>query len=220
MFHFGSNARAVRRVLTDVGFGRSMVNSAEWWAQILTRVRSRDEAAAAELVAALKPLVTRIVLTHLPREASADDLMQEVFMKVFSKLDQYAGVVPFEHWTSRVALNTCRDHLRARQRSREIRVSDLCEEEAAMLDAIAEENPSRPDSDHEGVAARDLAGKLLESLGPEDRIVVQMIDLEGRSAEEVRAVTGWSITGIRVRDFRARRKLRKTIEKLQKEGGR
>ena len=47
-----------------------------------------------------------------------------------------------------------------------------------------------------------------------------MIDLEGRSAEEVRAVTGWSITGIRVRAFRARRKLRKTIEKLPKEGGR
>ena len=67
MFHFGSNALAVRRVLTDVGFGRSMVNSAEWWAQILTRVRSRDEAAAAELVAALKPLVTRIVLRrHRP----------------------------------------------------------------------------------------------------------------------------------------------------------
>lgn len=198
----------------------NMTNSPEWWNHLLTRVRSRDEVAAAEMVSALKPLVTRIVLTNLPREAAADDLMQEVFMKVFSKLDQYAGVVPFEHWTSRVALNTCRDHLRARQRCREIRVSDLAEEEAAMLDAIADDNPSRPDSETHGVAARDLACKLLESLGPEDRIVIQMIDLEGRSAEEVRAVTGWSITGIRVRAFRARRRLRKTIEKLQKEGSR
>ena len=89
-----------------------------------------------------------------------------------------------------------------------------------MLDAIAEEDPSRHESATDSVAARDLATKLLDSLGPEDRIVIQMIDLEGRSAEEVRAVTGWSITGIRVRAFRARRRLRKTIEKLQKEGGR
>lgn len=197
-----------------------MTNSPEWWNHLLARVRSRDEAAAVELVSTLTPLVTRIVLTHLPREAAAEDLMQEVFMKVFGKLDQYAGVVPFEHWTARVALNTCRDHLRARQHSREIRVSDLAEEEAAVLDAIAEDNSSRSDSEADGVAARDLAAKLLESLGPEDRIVIQMIDLEGRSAEEVKAVTGWSITGIRVRAFRARRRLRKTIEKLQKEGGR
>ena len=62
------------------------------------------------------------------------------------------------------------------------------------------------------------AGNMLATLSPDDRLVVTLLDLEQRSAAEVRALTGWSITGIRVRAFRARRKLRKQLEHLQKEG--
>jgi RNA polymerase sigma-70 factor, ECF subfamily len=182
---------------------------------LLERVRSGDQSAATLLVATLLPLVRRIVCCHLPRAAAAEDLSQEVFMKIFSKLDQYAGLVPFEHWAARVALNTCRDHLRSQQRSRELRWSDLDESEAAVLENIAQSETSADSAD--AIAARDLAERLLEGLSPEDRLIVQMIDLEQHSAADVRAATGLSITNIRVRLFRARIKLRKAMAELQKE---
>jgi RNA polymerase sigma-70 factor (ECF subfamily) len=66
----------------------------------------------------------------------------------------------------------------------------------------------------EQVAARDLAHKLLERLEPPDRLLLSLLDLEGRSVAEVRQVTGWNSSRIKVRAFRARRKLRQQLEKL------
>ena len=56
----------------------------------LDRVRQGDEAEAAALVQHLYPLVIKIVRSHLPRRTAEEDLAQTVFMKVFSKLDQYS----------------------------------------------------------------------------------------------------------------------------------
>ena len=72
----------------------------------LQRVRQRDQQAARELVEHLYPLVIRIVRAHLPRRVPEEDLAQEVFLKMFSRLDQYQGAVPFPHWVSRIAVTT------------------------------------------------------------------------------------------------------------------
>ena len=61
----------------------------------LARVRQRDQAAARELVEHLHPLVVRIVRSHLPRRVAEEDLTQEIFLKMFTRLEQYQGAVPF-----------------------------------------------------------------------------------------------------------------------------
>jgi RNA polymerase sigma-70 factor (ECF subfamily) len=63
--------------------------------------------------------------------------------------------------------------------------------------------------------AGELAARLLETLSPKDRLVIQMLDLEGCTSTEVEQVTGWNSVTIRVRAFRARRKLRKELQKLE-----
>ena len=73
----------------------------------LERVRVGDEDASRELMQHLHPLVVKIVRSHLPRRTSEEDLIQAVFVKVFTRIEQYRGAVPFEHWVSRVAVNTC-----------------------------------------------------------------------------------------------------------------
>src|SRR5256885_14362405 len=82
-------------------------------AACLERVRRRDEDAARALVRELYPLVMKIVRSHLPRRTDEEDLAQMVFGKIFAHIDQYSGSVPFEHWVSRVAVNTCPHALRA-----------------------------------------------------------------------------------------------------------
>jgi len=183
---------------------------------LVARVVAGDEQAARELVERLWPLVIRIVRGHLPRRGSEEDLSQEVFMKVFARIDQWRADQPLEHWVSRVAVNTCLDALRWQKRRPEVRWADLSETEAEMLDHVLRDESETASGD--AVAARELAGKLLETLKPADRLVVTMMDMEGRSVADVQRHTGWSATLVKVRAFRARRKLRKAFEELERTG--
>ena len=183
-------------------------------AACLERVRRRDQQAARELVDHLYPLVVRIVRSHLPRRVAEEDLCQEIFLKMFSRLTQYQGAVPFTHWVSRIAVTTCIDHLRAQRRRPEFRWADLSENEAQVLDAVlTSENEVAA---NEALAARELVHKLLSQLKAEDQLVVRMLDLEQRSIAEIAAVTGWNQSLVKVRAFRARRKLQKLFQELRR----
>lgn len=184
------------------------------FAPLVARVRDdRDEAAARTMVELLYPAVIRIVRGHLPRRVAEEDLTQEVFMKVFARMDQWRGPMPFEHWVSRVAVTTCLDALRHQKRRPELRWADLSEQEVEVLDQVLQDHSQASSGDT--VSARELAHKLLETLKPADRLVLTMIDMEGRSVAEVQVATGWSATLVKVRAFRARRKLRKAMEALE-----
>ena len=181
----------------------------------VARVRKGDDEAARELLQHLYPLVLSIVRGHLPRRTGEEDLAQTIFMKVFAKLDQFSGTVPLEHWVSRIAVNTCLNALQAEKIRPELRWADLSEDEEHVIQNLASTNQEL-DPDH-GFAARELVDKLLERLAPADRLVLQLLHLEGRSVEEVRERTGWGASMIKVRAFRARRKLKKHLTALMKE---
>ncbi len=175
---------------------------------LLTRVREQDEDAARALVERLYPLVIRIVRSHLPRRTMEEDLAQEVFVKLFARLDRYADRtgIPFEHWVSRLAVRTCLDALRAERRRPEWRWGDLSEAEAVWLEFMLADEAAPPDA--AAASAREVVEKLLGQLPPDDRLVLVLLDLEQRSVKEIARLTGWSGSLVKVRAFRARRKLR------------
>ena len=181
----------------------------------LDRVRRRDQSAARELVEHLHPLVIRIVRSHLPRRVAEEDLAQDIFLKMFTRLDQYQGAVPFPHWVSRIAVTTCIDQLRAQKRRPEFRWADLPEDEARVLDQVTSgPNDVAP---NDAFSARELVDRLLGQLGSDDRLVIQLLDLEQKSVAEISVLTGWNQSLIKVRAFRARRKLQKLFAALRKE---
>ncbi|HTX67495.1 MAG TPA: sigma-70 family RNA polymerase sigma factor [Opitutaceae bacterium] len=183
-------------------------------AACLQRVRARDQIAARELVEHLYPLVIRIVRSHLPRRVAEEDLAQEIFLKMFTRLDQYKGAVAFSHWVSRIAVTTCIDQLRAQKRRPEFRWADLSEKEADVLDAVLTSEGEVAVND--SLAARELVYKLLGQLKPDDRLVLQLLDLEQHSVAEISTRTGWNPSLVKVRAFRARVKLKKLFEELQR----
>ena len=69
----------------------------------------------------------------------------------------------------------------------------------------------------DALAARELVQKLLAQLKPDDRMVIQLLDLEQKTLVEISALTGWNQTLIKVRAFRARRKLQKLFQDLQQQ---
>jgi RNA polymerase sigma-70 factor (ECF subfamily) len=184
------------------------------FAECLGRVRTRDQVAARELVDQLYPLVIKIVRAHLPRRVAEEDLAQDIFLKMFNRLDQYQGAVPFPHWVSRIAVTTCIDQLRAQKRRPELRWADLSEDQAEVLDAVMTNENETTASD--AVATKELVHTLLDQLSPRDRSVIQMLDLEQKTLAEISELTGWNTTLIKVRAFRARRKLQKLFEELKR----
>jgi RNA polymerase sigma-70 factor (ECF subfamily) len=180
----------------------------------LERVRRRDQAAARELVEHLYPLVIRIARSHLPRRVAEEDLAQEIFLKMFTRLDQYKGEVAFSHWVSRIAVTTCIDQLRAQKRRPEFRWADLSEQEAEVLDSVLTSDGEVAAND--ALASRELVYKLLGQLKADDRLVLQLLDLEQRSVAEISELTGWNQSLVKVRAFRARGKLKKLFEELER----
>ena len=180
----------------------------------LDLVRQRDQLAARELVDHLYPLVIRIVRSHLPRRVPEEDLAQEIFLKMFTRLEQYQGAVPFSHWVSRIAVTTCIDHLRAQKRRPEFRWADLSETEAEVLDNVMTNESDVAVND--ALSAHELVHKLLDQLKPDDQLVIRLLDLEQKSIAEIGTLTGWNQSLIKVRAFRARRKLQKLFQELHK----
>lgn len=175
----------------------------------LARIGAGDQLAARALVDHVRPLVLRIVRARRPRRMAEEDLTQEVFMKMFSRLGQYAGDAPFTHWVSRIAVTTCMDHWRALQRRPELRWADLAEWETETLERVSDDRHAR--SPGETMAIRELVEKLLGRLKAEDRRVIVLFELEQRSILEICDETGWTFEFTKMRLFRARRKLCRLI---------
>ena len=181
----------------------------------VARVREGDEDAARDLLEHLNPLVVKIVRAHLPRRTSEEDLVQAVFAKVFTRLDQFRGEVPLAHWVSRIAVNTCFNEL-SRERVRpEVRHADLSENEVEVIQNLATAQAELPDD--QALEAREIVGKLLQGLSPADRLVITLLHIEGKSVEEIHQVTGWSTPLVKVRAFRARQKMKQRLQTLFRE---
>lgn len=185
-------------------------------ADCVARVRMQDQDAARSLVEFLHPFVISIVRRRLPRGAAEEDLVQEIFLQMFEKLEQYRGEVPLSHWVSRIAVNRCLNAIRFQRARPEWRMADLSEEQEAALDSgsIAVEQPHPACA----IGSQEFVEKILERLNPQDRAIVRMLDLEELSVEDVQQATGWSSAYIRLRAFRARQKLNKRFGRLKEEG--
>ena len=171
-----------------------------------------DDEAARGLVRRLHPLVAKLVRAHRPRRTAEEDLCQMIFIKVFQKLSQFSGKVPLEHWVSRIAVNTCLNQIEAEKARPELRYADLSEEEQAVVENLA--ISARELAPDERLASRQLVEHLLGLLKPVERLAIDLLYLQGRSVEEIRKITGWSVALIKVRAFRARQKMKDQLAKI------
>src|SRR5437016_899025 len=171
-----------------------------------------DDDAARKLVHQLYPLVAKLVRAHRPRRAAEEDLCQMIFIKVFQKLSQFSGKVPLEHWVSRIAVNTCLSQIEAEKVRPELRHADLSEEEQAVVENLATSSDElAPDRQ---LASRQLVEHLLQLLKPVERLVIDLLYLQGRSVEEIHKITGLGTAAIKVRAFRARQKMKTQLTKM------
>ena len=163
------------------------------------------------LVVKYQPRVFAIARRYARREDEVEDIVQTVFMKAYSKLSSYRGDAPFEHWLMRTATFTCYDFLRKHQRNREWNATDLSTEENEWLENVGEDTTEKEANQS---AAKALVDRLLESLKPDDRMIITMLDLEQKSVKEIAKLTDFTESNVKVRAHRARDKMKKILATL------
>lgn len=183
-------------------------------AEIVAAVCRGDTERFSELVTRYQPRLFATARRYARREDEVQDIVQEIFLKAFSKLSSWRGDAPFEHWLMRLAVRTCYDALRAHQKNREHSVSELTEDETGWLDQFA---VAPADSNPAADAARTLVAKVLEKLSPPARLIITLLEIEDRSVKEIAELTGWSVPLVKVRAFRARAEMKKILQRISQE---
>jgi RNA polymerase sigma-70 factor, ECF subfamily len=154
-----------------------------------------DREAFESLVRLHQRRVFRLAGRFFRRRQDVEDVSQETFLTAWRRLSTYSARAPFEHWLTRVCLNCCYAALKKAR------------PEAPLPEG---EPPGRPAPDP--TAAIEVE-RLLRTLSPPDRFVLLLLDGEGWSVEEIARRMGWSRVNVKVRAHRARRRLRKILEK-------
>lgn len=138
-----------------------------------------------------------------------EELAQDAFARAYASLASFRGDCRFRHWLYRIAVNACRDFLKAGARAE--RPSDLTGDElVSVLD------PERDAAAREAVAALEAA---LAALPAMYREAFTLFHLENLGYEEIEAATGVRVNALKVRVHRARAMLRERLGDLLDEGG-
>ena len=190
-----------RRGSTDVGDAAASANSAapaagaapEWtppsWDDLVRQHSSR---------------VYRLAYRLTGNQHDAEDLTQEVFVRVFRSLPSYTPGT-FEGWLHRITTNLFLDMARRRQR---IRFEGLGDQAVGLL-RDDEPTPAQVfDARHLDTDVQ----QALEALAPEDRAAVVLCDIEGLSYEESAATLGVKLGTVRSRIHRGRAQLRAALD--------
>jgi RNA polymerase sigma-70 factor (ECF subfamily) len=185
-------------------------------AEIVRQVIDGNVNAFGSLLTRYRDLVLRIVKRHIPYN-DVEETTQEVFVRAYRSLPTFKGKGNFKQWLSSIAVRTCYDYWRKAYRAREIPMSSLTEKHRNWLEQVISEESEQS---HHETGSGNEAGELLDwalgKLSAQDRMVLELVYLEGLSGKEAADLLGWSVANVKVRAFRSRKKLEKVLTEEMK----
>ncbi|MFH1594026.1 MAG: sigma-70 family RNA polymerase sigma factor [Candidatus Omnitrophota bacterium] len=165
-----------------------------------------DMAAFRDLYNAVSGFVYNIVYRITNNEQDADEVTQDVFLKIYNKLGSFRFQSSFKTWIYRIAVNTAINAYRKRSREKEYTV-----EYNEDLEVTSDRNTPREETDKRSHEA--LLKTMLDMLNGDQRACVILKDIEGLKYEEIAKILGININTVRSRLKRAREALLTLKEK-------
>jgi RNA polymerase sigma-70 factor (ECF subfamily) len=181
--------------------------------QLVRSILAGDNSAFDRLVLLHKRFVFNLCYRLLGDYDDADDCAQEVFIKVFRSLGSFRFESSFKTWLYRVATNTCKNRLRSleyRLGLKKVRL-DMTEDNGQKTTEIANHSQS-PSTALKRKEIGRLIQDAISKLPTDQRMVVVLRDMEGRSYEEIVEITGLRLGTLKSKLSRARLKLRQSLE--------
>ena len=152
-----------------------------------------------------------IVSRHVPYD-QGEEVAHDAFIRAYQSLGSFRGEDNFRHWLSSIAVRTCYDFWRERYRSKEVPMSSLTEQHQQWLENVISDRSDRAFGDHGSrKEAREILEWALAKLSAEERMVLELVYLEGLTVREAAELLGWTTANVKVRSLRSRRKLEKLL---------
>ncbi len=179
---------------------------------LANQAKQGDRSAFTELVNRYAPKIYRTARHITKNDQDAEDVLQETFLKAYSRLDQFKGDAKFYTWLTRIGVNQALMKLRQRKDGKFL---PLDQQVDTGEGSIPREIASRDADPEEQYGQEELRRQLttgIDSLPQSYRTVLVLRDIDGLSTEETAESLGLSVSAVKSRLLRARLRLR---DKLQ-----
>lgn len=181
---------------------------------LVQRVQRGERSAYDLLVLKYQHKVVKLVMRYLRDPADAEDVAQEAFIKAYRALPQFRGDSAFYTWLYRIAINTAKNALAARDRNPVSYELDMQngDESSDVVNRL--KDPETP----EGLALteeiRNTVNRAIEALPEDLRTAIVLRELEGLSYEEIAASMDCPVGTVRSRIFRAREAIDRSLREV------
>jgi len=184
---------------------------------LVRRAQAGDEGAFREIVEHYQSKVFSIIHGIVRQRNDVEDIAQQVFTKVYFSIGNFDFRSSLITWIYKITVNECFDYLRKKKVRKLVYESDLSEDEARRVENT--EPSVRQVPADVNLARRDYIFKLLTKVSDEERNLLMLKEVEGHSVEELAEMTGMNENTIKVKLFRARQKLVKAAQRLDRAPG-
>ena len=174
--------------------------------ELVRRAQQEDKEAFEELVRRHQHRVFAVAGGILRRREDVEDIAQQVFVKAYFSLRRFDQRAAFSTWLYKITVNECWDLLRKKKVRPLVYEADLSEEQAKQVIA-SEETAHRQPEIPERLEQQQEVERLLADLDERDRLMLILKEVEGFSIEEIAEVLDLNANTVKVRLFRARRKI-------------
>ena len=178
------------------------VRDADRWGELIRRSQQGETEAMKAIYERLKSPAYNIIYRYMLNHAAAEDLLHDVFIKVFDHIQDVNRPASFQGWVFRIAVNTCLNELRKRKGA---------VHGALSLEDLEVEVGDRTQDDRKGLPSQALE-QALTRLPAKLKGVFLLHDVQGYKHEEIASMMGWSVGTSKSQLFRARMRIREFLK--------
>lgn len=173
---------------------------------LVRRVLTGDKTAFRSLVERYQNYVFSVAVTITKNREEAEEIAQDVFVKVFKQLGSFQQRSQFSTWLYTIAYRTSLDHVRRKRLH-----TEPIEREDGQALPIADDLEAGPAGQLQQHDLQDLLQAALKQLDPTDAALLQLYYFKERSVREITEITGLSASNVKTRLFRLRNQLKEVL---------
>jgi RNA polymerase sigma-70 factor, ECF subfamily len=174
--------------------------------ELVRRAQAEDKEAFEELVRRHQHRVFAVAGGILRQREDVEDIAQQVFVKAYFSLKRFDQRAAFSTWLYKITVNECWDLLRKKKVRPLVYESDLSEEQARQFEGSERQQNLGPDAS-EALEARQHIEHLLAGIDERDRMMLILKEVQGFAVEDIAQMLDLNANTVKVRLFRARRRI-------------
>ena len=186
--------------------------------ELVQRAQREDKEAFEILVKKHQGRVFAVAGGILRNREDVEDIAQQVFLKAYFALKRFDQRSAFSTWLYKITVNECWDLLRKKKVRPLVYESELTEEQAHAYQTTEEKGRVAPDASEE-LETRQQLDQWLDCLEERDRTMLVLKEVQGFTVEEIAEIMAINGNTVKVRMFRARRKIAERIRRKRRAAG-